>query len=342
MLNLQDRFHRALKIAREGLSELYPSCALAMGDETSYLEEYFTQNGEPALFDIASLTKPLATLPILIENKINLESKIYNFMSKDEIRDSEKKKIKIIHIVEHKAGFQAHIPLFEEIERNFQNLKNDDKNFFHLEGSTKVKIREKMIELAFESNLCGKVGEKTLYSDIGFICLTGFVEKYLSKGLLEIFEEVKKKLSLEKIYFYNYAPEKEKIVKTYYYQRVHDENSFYMDSLSLHAGLVSDLKSISKLCTYFLNKINFEDGRKKIEGGERFFFGFDSFVVQNRILFGHLGFTGCGFWLIPERKEFCVFLSNRVFPSKGRYAEKPPEKFLKLRKRIWEIFSGSD
>ncbi|GBD03843.1 hypothetical protein HRbin19_01142 [bacterium HR19] len=342
MSSLEERFRRAIKVAREGLSELYPSCALAMGDKLKYLEEYLTQNREPALFDIASLTKPLATLPILIENKINIGSKIYDFLTRDEIQDSEKKKIKIVHILEHKAGFQAHIPLFEEIEKNFPILQADDKNFFYLEESTKARIREKMIELASESNLCGNVEEKTLYSDIGFICLTGFIEKYLSKKLLQIFEEVKKKLSLENIYFYNYTPEKEKIVKTYHYHRVHDENSFYMDSLSLHAGLVSDLKSISTLCTYFLNKINFEDGRKKIESGERFFLGFDSFIVQNKILFGHLGFTGCGFWIVPERKEFCIFLSNRVFPSKGRYAEKPPEKFLKLRKRIWEIFSDSD
>jgi CubicO group peptidase (beta-lactamase class C family) len=32
--------------------------------------------------------------------------------------------------------------------------------------------------------------------------------------------------------------------------------------------------------------------------------------------FGHLGFTGTSIWIDPEAQGFCIFLTNRVHPSR--------------------------
>mgnify|MGYP000033854964 FL=1 len=325
-MGLKRRFEEARKVAELGQKlKLYPACALLMGDYSGNFYEEYIGCEKKSLFDIASLTKVIAGITILFQTGTSTDERIYEFLFEPKTDKYEKEKIRVGHILSHKAGFCAHIPLFEKIE--------SEKSKVH-------ETRNLIFDEAWNSSLCYKVGEKCIYSDIGFICLTNFFEKKTKKNILQLFSDVKSKLKANRIYFYNYTPENERkyIIKTSYELRVHDENSYFMDSLSLHAGLLSDAYEISKFCIYFIENIDFSEGEKMVKEGERFFFGFDSFVLEDKILFGHLGFTGCGFWIEHRRKEFCIFLSNRVFPSYGRYPSQAPKEFLELRKKIWMIF----
>jgi CubicO group peptidase (beta-lactamase class C family) len=343
-VDLEKRFDRAKKLAELGQKELklYPACALLMGDYFgNYYEEYIgCEKG--SLFDIASLTKPIAGIAILFHTRTSLDEKIYDFLGEPKSDKDEKAKIKVKDILFHKAGFCAHIPLFEKVEEKYRRENIGKRNIER--KNLEFHAREIIFDEAWNLPLCYKVGEKCVYSDIGFICLTRFFERKTQKNILELFSDVKLSLKANRIYFYNYAPENEKkyIVKTSHDLRVHDENSYYMNSLSLHAGLLSDAYELSKFCVYFIENIDFSEGEEIVKKGERFFLGFDSFILEDKILFGHLGFTGCGFWIEHKRKEFCIFLSNRVFPSYGRYPSQAPKEFLELRKKIWMIFGGNE
>lgn len=318
MKELRQKFESIKKVAQSGLGVFYNSCAVGIGDGTDFFVDYMNCD-EKSFFDIASLTKPIAGSLICIKLGI-LDDKIADFLPEPSSDQRKKKKITVSDILKHKAGFKSHYPLFKK----FENMKPSEYT------------RELLMQEAWNLPLENEEG-KIIYSDIGFICLTYYIEKKFGEKINRIFRE---NFGFPEIHFFADLPENSKVIPTSYEKRVHDENSYYMMSLSLHAGLFCTPNGLSKAIKYIIDNFSdlfLKEGIKEIEKGERFFLGFDSFVCRGKILFGHLGFTGCGFWIDFQKKTYSIFLSNRVFPSTGKFPTPAPEGFMNIRKRVWQI-----
>ncbi len=317
---LKKIFHRISDIAKIGLQKLYPSCSICVGDKENFFVDYYNC-GKESLFDIASLTKPIAGSSIILSLDI-LYQKIADVLPPPETDEDEKKKIEVIDILEHKGGFRAHLPLFE--------------------GETPGKnTREKIMKKAWNAPLQNKPKEKTIYSDIGFICLTYFVENFTSKRVDELFNQIRSEIGMQNTFFFENIPENRKkdVIPTSDNFRVHDENSFFMNGVSLHAGLFSNVEDIAKFCIYIIQER--KEDLKEV-GGKEYLLGFDIFRTNSKVLLGHLGFTGCGFWIDIKKETYAIFLTNRVYPSVGRYPSKAPEEFLKLRESVWKTLASCE
>jgi CubicO group peptidase (beta-lactamase class C family) len=54
---------------------------------------------------------------------------------------------------------------------------------------------------------------------------------------------------------------------------------------------------------------------------------------------GHLGFTGCSFWIDPPAARWVVLLSNRVHPARSNEAIK--ELRPRLHDAVWQALSST-
>lgn len=316
---LKAKFLKALKIAAEGLGVYYPSCAVCFGDDDQLFSEYLgCENG--SFFDVASLTKPLAGSNLVMVLDV-LDERIADFLPEPTSDSERKREIKVSDILRHRAGFLAHYPLFEKF------------------ASTEPSAYTRQSIMSDAWNLPLTEERTTLYSDIGFISLTYYLEKRTNMTVDELFRS---KFSFDGVSFLKDLSLSSRIVPTYYTRRVHDENAHYMLAVSLHAGLFCTPEGVASVIRFILEnhrELFLKEGPKEVKAGNRFFLGFDSFVHQERLFFGHLGFTGCGFWIDFEHRTYAVFLSNRVFPSIGRSPSQAPEGFQSIRRRIWQILA---
>jgi CubicO group peptidase (beta-lactamase class C family) len=291
------------------------------------------------VFDLASLTKPLATVPatlcLLQKKKISLEEPLSSLVERKVGRDKEK--IRLWHLLAHASGLPAHREYFREmIARPGQDKK------------------ECLVEWILQEKLQYKPGTKSLYSDLGFMLLGRIIE-IKSQQPLHVFveEQVFEPLGLKRLFF---IPLREKLKgrekrqsifaatgKSEWRQRiicgeVHDDNAFALGGVAGHAGLFGDIRSVLRLTTYLLDiwlgkaeHPNFSGTdlrncfvRQKIARGNTWALGFDTPAATGssggRYLspasVGHLGFTGTSFWLDREKELVVVLLTNRVHPSK--------------------------
>ena len=119
---------------------------------------------------------------------------------------------------------------------------------------------------------------------------------------------------------------------------VHDENAAFAGGVSGHAGLFSTADDLAKLMQMILNKGTYGDecfvGEETTEmflteksDRSRRGLGFDRMQVPEdpesstmktrHEMLGHTGFTGTCVWIDPKEELIYVFLSNRVYPTRG-------------------------
>ncbi|MEZ5345765.1 MAG: DUF1343 domain-containing protein [Pyrinomonadaceae bacterium] len=303
------------------------------------------------IFDVASLTKPIATatsVMILIEQgKLRLSDTIGDFIS--DIDDPEAKKVTIKQLLTHTSGYRPDFDLGEKWEG-----------------------REGMLAALKKEKLRNPRGEKFVYSDIGFIVLGEIVEK-ISKTTLDLFvkknhlrtfpysdfirQEAHNKIPNDGILYPEWlkkiAPTEDVCGQQSYLGgtpyagcdksssilrgEVHDPTSHRMDGIAGHAGLFSTADDLARYAQMLLNG-GILDGKRILspatvaimtspyvisEKGETRGLGWDidtTFSSNRGELFplgsfGHTGFTGTGIWIDPLSETFVIFLSNRVHPD---------------------------
>jgi len=285
-----------------------------------------------SIFDLASLTKPLATtlaISKLIErNQIFLDQKIGSILY--EFKTSLKADITIDMLLRHTSGLPAHREYFKKIIK----AKENPRQFLrHL--------------LACEV-LENKIGEHQVYSDLGFMILSWVIEEITSQRLDQfVSKQIYAPLEIDGLFFLETDPKGKKLIQ---YQKkivstqrcpwrkkvlageVDDDNAWAVGGIEGHAGLFGNAASIHKLCNEILNAlqnkparvlrsdiiINFVSRKKQHE----MVAGFDTPSKLNsssgkyfsKSSIGHLGFTGTSFWVDPETGIIIIFLTNRVHP----------------------------
>lgn len=306
------------------------------GDAVLYPEKRKIKKN--SYFDLASLTKPLATtlatLCLIKEKKIGLDEKLPSLIEK-KIK-GEKKEITASQLLSHSSGFPAHREYFKIL----RDVPDKKKN----ESIEKMLLQEKLEY---------KPGTMSLYSDLGFMLLGLIVEK---KGRCSLAEFVEKKvltpLNLEKKIFYNPLPAANKRGrKTDFVAtencpwrgkilcgEVHDDNCYAMGGIAGHSGLFGNIEGVTAYAGLILDMWKGKKIHPNIENSDLKTFlrkqgkikdsswalGFDTpakggsssgrYLSKRSV--GHLGFTGTSFWIDPEKELVIVLLTNRVHPDR--------------------------
>jgi CubicO group peptidase (beta-lactamase class C family) len=210
------------------------------------------------LFDLASLTKPLATAAavtrLIGSGSIRLTDPISKFLAS--FQTGEKKKITLAHLLHHCSGLPAWKPYYKKI------VRQDKKNRGFL-GSDAAK--QKVYKMAYREELISAPGTACLYSDIGFMILGAIIEQVSGLPLSRFCEDqIFSKLKCKKTFFpllgqtlkgkvaaTEDCPWRGKVICG----EVHDDNAYAMGGAAGHAGLFSTAGEVHLLVTDWMNSI---------------------------------------------------------------------------------------
>lgn len=314
-----------------------PGCVLAIGrrSELVWLKAYGQRQVEPTaepmttdtVFDLASLTKPIATatsIMLLVERgKLRLNDQVAQHWPEFGV---DKEDITIEHLMLHVGGLIA-----------------DNNLADYLSGP----------EVAWK-NIAGlkplaPPHERFIYSDVGFLVLGHVVERVTGRSVAdfarsEIFEPLAMRTTS-----YQPAPElrvriapTEKRSGQFIRGGVHDPRAHQLGGVAGHAGLFSTAQDLARYAAMMsqrgrwkgvtiLRENTWEAMTRPCEvpRGRRSL-GWDNYspYSSNRgawmstMAFGHGGFTGTALWIDPESGLFVIFLSNRLHPD-GKGAVNP-------------------
>jgi beta-glucosidase-like glycosyl hydrolase/CubicO group peptidase (beta-lactamase class C family) len=226
------------------------------------------------LYDVASLTKILSTLPNAMlqydAQKINMETRLDSMLPI--FKNSNKKDIRFKEFLSHYARLQPWIPFYKAtIDRNGNPLEAYYRKVKEATFSTKVAdslylrddYHDTIMKIIADSKLLPQKGYR--YSDFTFIILKEYLEKLTGKKLDELSNEnFYKPLGanntmynpLEKINRDRIAPTE---IDTYFRHQtiqgyVHDMGAAMEGGIGGHAGIFSNSMDIAKIMQLYLQK----------------------------------------------------------------------------------------
>jgi len=224
------------------------------------------------VYDVASLTKILATLPMIMElvdnGTINLNTKISE-LSPDYI-GSNKEDITLKQMLSHYAGIKSWIPFYIN---TLDSLKQPDVKYYSKNKSKKFSIqvanglyvrndiKDSIYLQIMESELYPKLNYK--YSDLPYYILKEYLEDYYDKPMQNLVQQHFYKtlganntsyLPLEKFPLDRIPPTEE---DDYFRMQkiqgfVNDQGAAILGGVSGHAGLFSNANDIAKIMQMYL------------------------------------------------------------------------------------------
>lgn len=269
---------------------------------------------EEQVYDLASLTKILATTPVAAalvdEGALALEDRVVDRL------DDVDPRICVHHLLAHSSGLPAWLPLYEAYEESDW-------------GSPAV--RSGMLRTARTTALESEPGEAHRYSDLGFLTLLSLCEAATGKTFGElVHSRVLAPHSADLRWGWARAAATQVTQRRGCVQgEVDDLNCFAMGGVSSHAGLFGTARTVARLVDGFGEQVR--DGGRLAQfaayrgpGSHRL--GFDSISPGYSSTghhfpadtIGHLGFTGTSAWTSPSRRVTVVLLTNRLHPADVR------------------------
>ena len=308
------------------------------------------------MYDVASLTKILATLPLLMELEeqgiVSTDTKLSQILP--EYKDSNKKNITLKQMLSHYARLKPWIPFYTATLD--ANKKPDPKYYrrvsspeFSIKVADEVYLRtdypDTIQKIIRDTDLLPSLQYK--YSDFPYFILKKFIEKHYDKGLDELVQERFYQPLGANHTTYNPAAifSDTQLVPTeidnYYRHQtiqgyVHDMGAAMQNGVGGHAGIFSNSNDVAKIMQMYLQK-GYYGGKRYLKtetvekfnhcyycgSGVRRGIGFDKPQSARKgqvslASFGHSGFTGTYAWADPEEEIVYVFLSNRTYPNEGK------------------------
>lgn len=291
---------------------------------------------EDVLFDLASLTKPLATVLGLLclkrQGVLSLEDRLSDLLGARVPAD--KGAITLAQLMQHNSGLPAHRPYFERL----RPLPAEARG-------------EALLAMLLAEPLASRPGEHVVYSDLGYMLLGRVIEEKSGQTLDRFVEQwLYRPLGLEGHIFFNplgsqrvgagslFAPTEEcPWCRKFLNGEVHDDNAFALGGVAGQAGLFGTIGAVLTLTRFLLDLVKGRVQHPYLEQkdlaaavcrrglpGSTWGLGFDTPSERqssagdllSRASFGHLGFTGTSFWCDPERDLAVVLLTNRVHPTR--------------------------
>lgn len=294
------------------------------------------------VFDIASLTKVVATLPAILllleRGKLHLEERVGSFLP--DFNQFEKSAVTIKHLLTHTSGLPSHRQYYR------QALQVDE-----------------IIQSICMEKLEFLPGTKVTYSDLGFILLSKLVEIITEERFdafikREIFDPLEmKETQFNPSFVKNRyaATEFSKKLQVYKQGIVHDENAEVMGGISGHAGLFSTLSDLTHFASMVERKGLYQGNRTLSEAAINLSLrNYTNHSQEQRGLawllkssgmspcgdlfsdrsYGHTGFTGTSIWFDPEINLHVIFLTNRVHFGRN-------DHILRVRPRLHNVIKAA-
>ena len=300
------------------------------------------------IYDLASLTKPLATVTsvlLLIQRaKVTLGDPVQEVLA--ELEGAPIGQATVRDLLTHRSGLPGWRPFYERLEARgmVPGLPGGDQP-----------VKQQVLKMIRDEPLIYERGERSVYSDLGFMLLGFLVERLSGMALDHWCEgEIVRPLRADPLMFCpaagraqldvvrpivdvsRIAPtEQDEWRNRLLRGEVHDENAAAMGGVAGHAGLFGTAESVLAVSGAWLSGYQ---GRESILDGElvrqfttrqesatrsSWALGWDtpsapsssgsSFSERS---FGHLGYTGTSLWIDPLCELEVVLLSNRVYPSR--------------------------
>jgi CubicO group peptidase (beta-lactamase class C family) len=349
-------------------AEIPGSVAGAQMPKNGETLEYFSEHGLAVLqperipmtrrtiFDLASLTKPIATTTAILllvdEGAVELDTPVAKYLPLFSERDKEA--VTIRNLLTHSSGlkpWRAYHEIFLQKER---------KTGEALIGSPEA--RASVIDRTVRSALVHEPGEAAVYGDLDFIVLGAVVEAVGGQRLDDFCRErIFEPLEMSDTFFIPIGrdaqplpePTKRRIAATencpwrdrILWGEVHDPNASVMGGVAGHAGLFSTVDDVLKFgriiidtwhgrsealprepLRQFLTRQNLPTSSDWALGWDTPTEGVSSsgkHFSKNSV--GHLGFTGTSLWIDLDREVVIALLTNRVhmIAKKSRFGLRP-------------------
>jgi CubicO group peptidase (beta-lactamase class C family) len=303
-------------------------------DEVVLRKAYGLRSVEPektplaldAIFDLASLTKPIATgitvMKLIEQGKLKPEDRVSKHWPA--FAANGKNDVTVKHLLLHTSGLTADNALAD-----YQDGR--DKAF------------DRIAALKLEA----PAGTRFKYSDVGFLVLGHLVER-ISGTTLDRFarEHVFDPLKMPDTVFLPGEQLRKRIAPTgkrdgpIILGEVHDPRAFKLGGVAGHAGLFAPADDLARYCRMLLNggeldgvrvlkaetvKL-FTEPHELLGGKEKQFrsLGWDvdtAFSGQRGTVFpkgggyGHTGFTGTSIWIDAKSRTAVILLTSRVHPA---------------------------
>lgn len=338
--------------------EAFPCASVLAGSPNEILFEYFTGNKalypkttpleHDTLFDMASLTKVLATAPLAMvftdTGRISLADKVSDYLP--QFSKETSKDIRIGQLLTHTAGLAAYIPLY-----------------------SRCKSYEEAINMIAEEGVRYTPGAQVLYSDLGFITIGRILEIAGNDTLDNLCQKyLYRPMGMNQTTFNpsseNTASTEKKLSSDSYINGfVHDENAGFLGGVSGHAGLFSNAEDVSKYAVMLLNYGKIDNHRILSKASVSAMIrnythrlnedrgigwslkadrvpGTDSYSNAGGELapmgsYGHTGFTGTSIWLDNNLGVYIICLTNRVHYGRENI------KIIRFRRLLHNMFFAS-
>jgi CubicO group peptidase (beta-lactamase class C family) len=300
------------------------------------------------IFDLASLTKPVATATAILllaeEGAFHLGEEVASFLP--EGAGERLGGITLRHLLTHTSG----LPAWRD---------------FHSHGWGREEIVARVVAAEREH----PIGARYVYSDLGFILLGAVVERVAGTGLAEFAAaRIFGPLGMNDTGFRPGPERAERLAATRCPRRgvllgpVHDENAAAMAGVAGHAGLFGTAGDLARYAAMLLRGGAIQDADGRSQGSSLLgaltvaamarnaldpAIGGSSlgwFTPPNGMLpagdflppdaFGHTGFTGTSLLIVPSLDLAAILLTNRV------YQERDSTPFLRLRRRFHNVVAS--
>jgi CubicO group peptidase (beta-lactamase class C family) len=286
-----------------------------------------TPIGTGSLFDIASLTKVVATttaaMILFDEGRLDLDAPVDRYLPS--FTGAGKEKVTVRHLLAHCSGIDWWAPL-------------------HRDTQGQAAYVEKIVAMP----LIAEPGTKELYSDLGIILLGAILEqvagvqldRFVAERVLEPLGMLDTRFRPDPALLPRIPPtERDEWRGRVVHGEVHDENAFAMGGIAPHAGLFSTAPDLARFAQAMLDLLDHDNPDRAIirratlalftqragivPDSDRAL-GWDTKSAEGSTAgalfspssFGHTGFTGTSLWIDPERELYLVLLTNRVHPTR--------------------------
>ena len=326
-------FNAAARVVQHAVAqEAFPAAAIEVGNATRPLwRQAFGRLGfeadapaatEDTVFDLASLTKVLATTTLLMQQvergAIGLDDPVGRHIAA--WQGADRAHVTIRDLLAHCGGLMGYVPLY-----------------LHYSGRAEFERAICSVSLEYEPRT------KSVYSDLGFMLLGFIIEG--NAGLPARFDAMRSQMGgVEDLQFTPPTKWMPRTAPTEFdawrgrplVGEVHDENAAALHGAAGHAGLFGTAAACGEHARHLLQIL---DGRvgafrratldtfltrtAQVPGSSRAL-GWDTMLPSSSCgsrmsarAFGHTGFTGTSLWIDPERGVYVALLTNRVHPTRA-------------------------
>lgn len=228
------------------------------------------------LYDLASLTKILATLPLTMKlhdiGQFKLNDKLVDILP--EFKETDKDTISILDALSHQAKLKPWIPFYLKTldSISYKPLKKyyskTEKDWYTIKIANEMYLREDYPDSIFQEIIHSELRKKKVYkySDLPFYILKEYIEDFYKLDLAQLtynqfynslgasnmmYNPLKASIPLARIIpTENDSLYRNQIVHGY----VHDQGAAMQNGIGGHAGLFANANDVAKMMQLYLNE----------------------------------------------------------------------------------------